>query len=120
MPELPDIETYLSALRPRVLGQRLEAVRIASPFLLRTVDPPVDQVAGRTVAGLRRLGKRVVIGLDGDHFLVLHLMIAGRLWWKPSLTPLLPLSALRRGGRGVRDGLAAFDFPSGTLLLTEA
>src|SRR5713101_5393874 len=120
MPELPDIEMYLSALGPRILGHRLEAVRIASPFLLRTVDPPVSEALGRTVAGLRRLGKRVVFGLQGDYFFVLHLMIAGRLWWQPPLTPLLPLSASRRGGRGVRSGLAAFDFPNGTLLLTEA
>src|SRR2546425_4531422 len=109
MPELPDIETYLSALGPRILGQRLETIRIASPFLLRTVDPPVTEVAGRTVADLRRLGKRVVVGLEGDFFLVLHLMIAGRLWWKP------PGAALPG-----RRGLAAFDFPPGTLLLTEA
>src|SRR5437867_8647232 len=102
MPELPDIQTYLSALGPRILGQRLETVRIASPFLLRTVDPPVSEVVGRTVADLRRLGKRVVVGLGGggDYFLVLHLMIAGRLWWKPTGTLL----------RGRRD-LAAFDFP---------
>src|SRR2546425_4830941 len=111
MPELPDIETYLSALGPRILGQRLETVRIASPFLLRTVDPPVTEVAGRAVADLRRLGKRVVVGLEGDYFLVVHLMIAGRLWWKADLTPRPPLR---------RTSLAAFDFPPGTLLLTEA
>ncbi len=109
MPELPDIETYLSALRPRILGKRLEAVRFGSPFLLRTVDPPVSEVVGQTIASLRRLGKRVVIGLEGDDFLVLHLMIAGRLWWKA------PGAALPG-----RRGLAAFDFSNGTLLLTEA
>src|SRR5467141_2488723 len=110
MPELPDIELYLSALRPRILGRPLEGVRIASPFLLRTVEPPVTALSGRNVETLRRIGKRLVLGLEGDYFAVLHLMIAGRLWWKPPLTPL----------RGVRSHLAAFDFPTGTLLLTEA
>ena len=109
MPELPDIELYLSALRPRVLDRRLEAVRIASPFLLRSVDPPVSSLPGRAVTGLRRLGKRIVFGLDGEYFVILHLMIAGRLWWKRPGSPL----------RARRD-LAAFDFPNGTLLLTEA
>jgi len=109
MPELPDIEMYLSALGPRILGHRLDAVRIASTFLLRTVDPPVSGVVGQTIASLRRLGKRVVLGLQGDYFLVLHLMIAGRLWWKAA-------GAALPGRRG----LAAFDFPNGTLLLTEA
>ena len=120
MPELPDIELYLSALRPRILGRPLEGVRIASPFLLRTVEPPVTALSGRTVETLRRIGKRLVLGLEGDYFAVLHLMIAGRLWWQPALTPLLPLSASRRGGRGVRAGLAAFDFVTGALVLTEA
>jgi formamidopyrimidine-DNA glycosylase len=109
MPELPDIETYLGALRSRILGAPLEAVRIASPFLLRTVDPPVTALTGRAVRDLRRLGKRIVVGLDGDYFLILHLMIAGRLWWKTK-------GAALPGRRG----LAALDFPGGTLLLTEA
>jgi len=120
MPELPDIELYLSALRPRILGRPLEGVRIASPFLLRTVEPPVTALSGRNVETLRRIGKRLVLGLEGDYFAVLHLMIAGRLWWQPALTPFLPLSASRRGGRGVRAGLAAFDFVTGALVLTEA
>ncbi len=109
MPELPDVELYLHALRPRVVGQSIDAVRIASPFVLWTVDPPVDAIRGRVVRGLRRLGKRIVFCLDGDYYLVLHLMIAGRLWWKPSR------AAIPRGR-----GLAAFDFPRGTLLFTEA
>ncbi len=109
MPELPDVEAYIEALRPRIVGARLERVRIASPFLLRSVDPPVSDVVGRAVTGLRRLGKRVVIALEGERFVVLHLMIAGRLHWKPA------------GARGLgKLGLAAFDFSTGTLLLTEA
>jgi formamidopyrimidine-DNA glycosylase len=111
VPELPDIELYLSALRPRILGRPLVAVRNASPFLLRSVDPPLDAAAGRSVRSLARLGKRIVIGLDGDLYLVLHLMIAGRLWWKPAGAPI-PAPGRR--------GLAAFDFDDGTLLLTEA
>jgi formamidopyrimidine-DNA glycosylase len=109
MPELPDIEAYLEALRPRLLGQTLERVRIASPFLLRSVDPAIAEAAGRPVKNLARLGKRIVIELEGGLFLVLHLMIAGRLQWKGAK------AALPR-----RLGLAAFDFPGGTLLLTEA
>jgi formamidopyrimidine-DNA glycosylase len=109
MPELPDIALYLHALGPRILGERLERVRIASPFLLRTTAPPVAEIEGRVVRDLRRLGKRIVIGLDGGVYAVLHLMIAGRLRWR---------------GTGVaipgRIGLAAFDFPGGTLLWTEA
>jgi formamidopyrimidine-DNA glycosylase len=109
MPELPDVVVYLDALRPRILGQPLEAVRIGSPFVVRSVDPPIAAAAGRRVVGLRRLGKRIVIGLEPDLFLVIHLMIAGRLRWK------------RRGAAiPGRIGLAAFDFPSGTLLFTEA
>jgi formamidopyrimidine-DNA glycosylase len=109
MPELPDITVYLEALERRIAGQPLEAVRIASPFLLRTFDPPVESAVGRTVLVLRRLGKRIAIGLDGDLWLVLHLMIAGRLHWK------------ERGAKTPgRIGLAAFDFPAGTLILTEA
>jgi formamidopyrimidine-DNA glycosylase len=109
MPELPDIEVYLAALRPRIQGQPLEAVRLASLFLLRTVDPPITSLVGRRVENLRRLGKRIVIGFEGDLFIVLHLMIAGRLHWKPH-------GAKIPG----KVGLAAFDFPTGTLALTEA
>jgi formamidopyrimidine-DNA glycosylase len=109
MPELPDIVVYLEALKPRILGQRLERVRLISPFLLRTFDPPIKEVDGRTVVGLRRLGKRIVIALEPNLFLILHLMIAGRLHWKK-------LGARPPG----KIGLAAFDFPTGTLVLTEA
>lgn len=109
MPELPDIALYLHALRPRVVGERLERLRIASPFVLRSADPPVDDLAGRAVTDVRRLGKRIVFALDDDYFVVLHLMIAGRLHWKPAGAPIPR-----------RAGLAAFDFPNGTLLLTEA
>jgi formamidopyrimidine-DNA glycosylase len=108
MPELPDIVVYLDALQARVVGARIEGVRIASPFVLRTAEPPLAAIPGRTVEGLRRLGKRIVLCLDGDYFTVLHLMVAGRLWWKPAG------AAIPR-----RSGLAAFDFPSGTLLFTE-
>lgn len=109
MPELPDIAAYLEALAPRVMGEPLERVRLASPFLLRTFDPPLSAVEGRRVEGLRRLGKRIVVSLEGDLHLVLHLMIAGRLRWRES-------GAKVPG----RVGLAAFDFPAGTLVLTEA
>jgi formamidopyrimidine-DNA glycosylase len=109
MPELPDIELYLHALRPRLVGQSLERVRVASPFLIRTVDPPIDAAIGRTILDLGRLGKRIVWRFEGDLFFVFHLMIAGRFQWKE---------------RGVRIpgrlGLAAFDLASATLLLTEA
>jgi formamidopyrimidine-DNA glycosylase len=108
VPELPDILAYLAALEPRVADQRLEAIRLGSPFLLRSVVPPLRDAEGRRVLGLERIGKRVVFSLEGDLFLVLHLMIAGRLHWKPR--------GARVGGRA----LAAFDFPAGTLLLTEA
>jgi formamidopyrimidine-DNA glycosylase len=109
VPELPDVVAYLTALEPRVLGRRLERVRLASPFVLRSVAPPVSEVEGRTVVGLRRLGKRIVLALDGERFLVIHLMIAGRLHWRPA--------GARPPGRV---GLAALDFPGGTLILTEA
>ncbi len=109
MPELPDVTAYLEALEPRVVGEPLERVRLASPFLLRSVSPPLGAAEGRRVTGLRRLGKRLVLELEGGLFLVLHLMIAGRLRWRPP-------GASARG----RNGLAAFDFPTGTLLLTEA
>ncbi len=109
MPELPDISAYISALKPRILGQLLQQVRLASPFLLRTVDPPLSSVNGRTVQAIRRIGKRIAICVDGDLWLVLHLMIAGRLHWRP---PQVKLAG--------RQNLAAFDFPSGSLVLTEA
>ena len=109
MPELPDIVVYIEALERRVRGRALDDVRLRSPFLLRTVDPPLAAARGRVVTGLRRMGKRIVFALAGDLFLVLHLMIAGRLHWKT------------RGAKiPGRLGLAAFDFPDGTLLLTEA
>src|SRR5438105_4141855 len=109
MPELPDIVLYIDCLEARIRGQPLERVRLANPFLLRTFEPPIDETTGRMVTGLRRLGKRIVIALDTDLFLVLHLMIAGRLHWKP------------RGAKPPgKIGLAAFDFPTGTLILTEA
>jgi formamidopyrimidine-DNA glycosylase len=124
MPELPDITAYITALEARILQQPLERVRLASVFLLRTVDPPLSAVDGRTVQAIRRIGKRIAIGVEGDLppqrqgpvvgdpgliWLVLHLMIAGRLHWRPLLTKLAG-----------RNGLAAFDFPSGSLILTEA
>jgi formamidopyrimidine-DNA glycosylase len=109
VPELPDISAYIVALEARILGKTLERVRIASVFVLRTVDPPIAAVEGRTVRGLRRIGKRIAIGVEGDIWLVLHLMIAGRLHWKP---PQAKLAG--------RNGLLALDFPNGTLLLTEA
>jgi formamidopyrimidine-DNA glycosylase len=109
MPELPDVSVYIESLAPRIVGQRLERVRLASPFVLRTVDPPLPELFGKRVRALRRLGKRIVIAFDGDLFLVIHLMIAGRLRWRPSGTKVPG-----------KLGLAAFDFSSGTLLLTEA
>lgn len=107
MPELPDVAAYIVALEPRIGGQPLERIRLANPFLLRTVNPP--DITGRTVRELRRIGKRIAIRLDGDLWLVLHLMIAGRLHWRP------PGAKLARRGN-----LAAFDFPQGSLTLTEA
>ncbi len=109
MPELPDIALYLEALEARVLDRPLERVRIANPFLLRTPDPPVSTAHGRKVVALRRIGKRIVLALEGDLYLVLHLMIAGRLRW-------------RNAGATIpgKVGLAAFDFPTGTAILTEA
>jgi formamidopyrimidine-DNA glycosylase len=109
VPELPDIVAYISALEPRVVGRKLEAVRLASPFFLRSVDPPVSAIEGKTVRGLRRMGKRIVFELDGELFLVLHLMIAGRLQWKPGKAKLAG-----------RTSLAAFDFPDASLVVTEA
>jgi formamidopyrimidine-DNA glycosylase len=109
MPELPDVTVYLEALEGRVLGRRLERVRLASPFLLRSVEPPLSEVEGKRTIQLRRLGKRIVLGLEDELFLVLHLMIAGRLRWRE-----------RGAALPGRLGLAAFDFEAGTLLLTEA
>ena len=109
MPELPDITAYTSALESRIVGQPLIKVRIASAFLLRTVQPPVESLEGRAVRELRRIGKRIAIGVDGDLWLVLHLMIAGRLHWR---APEAKLAG--------RQNLAAFDFPGGSLVLTEA
>jgi formamidopyrimidine-DNA glycosylase len=109
LPELPDVVAYLTALEPRVLGERLLRLRLASPFVLRSVDPPVTDVEGRTVVGLRRLGKRIVLALDEERFVVIHLMIAGRLHWR-----------LAGARPPARVGLAALDFPGGTLTLTEA
>ncbi len=109
MPELPDVTVYLECLAPRVLGQTLARVRLSSPFVLRSVDPPISAAAGKTVRELRRLGKRIVFALDDDLFLVVHLMIAGRFRWR------------ERGAKVPgKLGLAAFDFAGGTLLLTEA
>jgi len=109
MPELPDIAAYISALEPRIIGQPLEKVRLASPFVLRTVAPAIQEIEGRRVRGLRRVGKRIAMELDSDHWLVLHLMIAGRLHWKAKGAKL-----------SARNSLAAFDFPTGSLVLTEA
>src|SRR6266487_3575048 len=109
MPELPDIVVYLDALAPRILGLPLERARVTSPLLLRTADPPLSAAVGKPVTGLRRLGKRIVWKMEDDIFLVFHLMIAGRFKWrKPGAKP------------PGRIGLATFDFPEGTLLLTEA
>jgi formamidopyrimidine-DNA glycosylase len=115
MPELPDIVIYIDALERRVLGRRLERIRIANPFLLRSTTPPIEALTGRTLTRLRRLGKRIVFTFDNDLSLVLHLMIAGRLHWVP--TP-----AGQAAGAPIKKklGLAAFDFEGGTLLLTEA
>jgi len=109
VPELPDITVYIEALEARILGQPLERTRIAKPFLLRSVDPPISAAQGKRVTGLRRMGKRIVVELEDDLFLVIHLMIAGRLRW-------VPAGAKVPG----KIGLAAFDFPNGTLILTEA
>ncbi len=109
MPELPDIVVYIEALEKRILGKHLDRIRIASPFLLRTANPPLASAEGKTVSEFRRLGKRICIGLENEIWLVLHLMIAGRLHWKKRDAKLSPPR-----------GLAAFDFDNGTLLWTEA
>jgi formamidopyrimidine-DNA glycosylase len=109
MPELPDIAAYISALEPRIVGQPFEQIRLNSAFLLRTAQPPLANVEGRTVRELRRVGKRIALGVDNDLWLALHLMIAGRLHWR------------NRGAKlAGRNNLAAFDFPNGSLVLTEA
>ena len=108
VPELPDVELYLHALAPRVIGQRIEAIRLGNPFIVRTYDPPAEAIVGQTVRTLRRMGKRIVFGLDGDLFVIVHLMIAGRFRWKE-----------RGAAIPNKVGLLALDFASGTLLLTE-
>jgi formamidopyrimidine-DNA glycosylase len=139
VPELPDVVVYIEALTRHVLGRRLERLRLLSPFVLRSFDPPIDILVGRTVRGVQRVGKRIVIGFDDDLFLVIHLMIAGRLRWRaaPAAAPAsgrVSATRSRRQPEGgeVRDGaqkppgispkmmLAAFDFPNGTLVFTEA
>jgi len=109
MPELPDLAAYISALESRIVGQPLEHVRLNSAFLLRTAQPPLASVEGHVVKELRRVGKRIAIGLENDLWLALHLMIAGRLHWRPAEAKLAG-----------RQSLAAFDFPNGSLVLTEA
>jgi formamidopyrimidine-DNA glycosylase len=109
MPELPDVTVYIEALHERVGGATLQRIRLATPFVLRSVDPPVDDLIGRTVTGVRRLGKRIVVALTDERFIVLHLMIAGRLHWKAA-------GAKPPG----KIGVAAFDFSTGTLVMTEA
>jgi formamidopyrimidine-DNA glycosylase len=109
MPELPDIAAYITALKPRIIEQPIEQIRLASPFLLRSVKPPLAEAEGGVVRELQRIGKRVAIGVEGDLWLVLHLMIAGRLHWR---SPGAKLAG--------RQSLAAFDFPNGSLVLTEA
>jgi formamidopyrimidine-DNA glycosylase len=109
MPELPDIVAYLSALRSRIVGQRIERIRLESPFLLRTVEPTLDSAVGKQVRELRRIGKRIAIGLDDELWLVIHLMIAGRLHWREANAKL-----------GRKGSLAAIDFPTGSLTITEA
>jgi formamidopyrimidine-DNA glycosylase len=109
MPELPDVAAYISALEPRIVGQPLKRVRLANPFLLRTVQPPLEAVEGQTVRELRRIGKRIAIGMENDLWLLVHLMIAGRLHWR---APDARLAG--------RQNLASFDFPDGSLVLTEA
>jgi formamidopyrimidine-DNA glycosylase len=108
VPELPDIAAYLEALRARVVGRRLQAVRLGSPFLLRSTTPPLSEAAGRAVVGVERIGKRIVFALEGDLFLILHLMIAGRLHWKK-----------RSGKVGGRGAVASLDFEDGALVLSE-
>jgi formamidopyrimidine-DNA glycosylase len=111
LPELPDVVVYLEALTRHIVGRRLERLVLHSPFVLRTVDPPIDAIQGQIVRGVRRLGKRIVLAFDADLFLVIHLMIAGRLRWRePGKKP----------GMGPKQVLAAFTFERGTLFFTEA
>jgi formamidopyrimidine-DNA glycosylase len=109
LPELPDITAYIVALESRILGQPIQKIRLASPFLLRTAEPRIEELEGQTVCDVRRIGKRIAIGVEGDLWLVLHLMIAGRLHWRAAGAKLAG-----------RQSLAAFDFPNGSLVLTEA
>jgi len=109
MPELPDIAAYIGALETRIVGHPIEQIRLASPFFLRTVKPSITEAEGRTVRDLRRIGKRIAMGVEGELWLVLHLMVAGRLHWRP-----------REAKLGGRQSLAAFDFPHGSLVVTEA
>ena len=109
MPELPDVTVYIDAIERRVRHQTLQRVRLANPFVLRTVEPSISDVSGRKVVGVRRAGKRIILALEGDLFIIIHLMIAGRFRW---LAPGAKIPG--------KLGLAAFDFPNGTLLLTEA
>jgi formamidopyrimidine-DNA glycosylase len=111
VPELPDVVVYVEALTRRIAGRRLSRINLLSPFVLRSYDPPLDAIFGAAVQSVRRVGKRVVIGFDGDLFLVLHLMIAGRLRWRDKG---------QKPGVGPRMILASFEFPDGTLLFTEA
>jgi formamidopyrimidine-DNA glycosylase len=114
MPELPDVVVYLEALEKRVVGEELRRIAIQSPFVLRSVDPPIREAEGKLVVGLRRLGKRIVIALEGELFLVIHLMIAGRLRWRAKGKAIL---GTMKAGKSV---LAALEFPEGTLFFTEA
>ncbi|MGH9424801.1 MAG: DNA-formamidopyrimidine glycosylase family protein, partial [Terriglobia bacterium] len=109
MPELPDLAIYLEQLQPRVLHEPVQSIRLLNPFLLRSVTPPLEEAVGRKVVALFRLGKRIVLGLEGDLFLVVHLMIAGRLHWRPTAVV-----------KTARNCVVVFSFPSGNLLLTEA
>src|SRR3954462_13152594 len=109
MPELPDVVAYVEAIQRKVQGAELKAVRVKSPFVVRSFDPPISAAAGHRVTGVRRLGKRIILELDGDLFVVIHLMIAGRFLWKSAGAPLTN-----------RIALVAFDFDTGTLILTEA
>ncbi|MFN2499309.1 MAG: DNA-formamidopyrimidine glycosylase family protein [Pyrinomonadaceae bacterium] len=120
MPELPDITVYLEALEQRILNQTLESVKISSPFLLHTATPPITSAEGQRVINLRRLGKRICLGLEDDYWLVLHLMIAGRLHWKEAAKTNIACAGKRVPTKASKFGLAAFHFSSGTLSLTEA
>src|SRR5437899_8086845 len=120
MPELPDISAYITALESRIVGEPIEHVRLATPFLLRTVEPPIASVEGRRVCELRRIGKRICIGVENDLWLVLHLMIAGRLHWKQLEVPRGQVRAKGAPRRPPKNQLALFHFDNGLLSLTEA